>query len=53
LFDADPFQHIESFDDLDEKSRTALEAALDRGWAELEDGRGLTLEQAVGKPSGR
>jgi len=46
-------ERIESFDDLDEASRIALEAALDRGWAELEAGRGLTLEQVVAKPSHR
>lgn len=51
LFDADPFEHIESFDDLDDKSRAALESALDRGWAEIEAGRGLTLEEALRKPA--
>ena len=51
LFDANPFEHIESFDNLDDGARAALEAALDRGWDEIEAGRGLTLQEALRKPS--
>ena len=48
LFDADAFEHIESFDDLDADARAKLEAALARSWDELEAGRSLSLEESLG-----
>lgn len=53
LFDANPYEHIESFDGLDDAARGALEATLDRGWEDLEAGRGLSLDEALNKMSAR
>ena len=53
LFDAEPYQNIGSFDDLDDKSRAKLEAALDRGWDEIEAGRGLSLDESLSRLSSR
>ncbi|HEY3358184.1 MAG TPA: hypothetical protein VGQ83_33360 [Polyangia bacterium] len=47
LFEADPFEHIESFDELDADTRARLEEALDRGWDELEAGGGLSLGESL------
>jgi hypothetical protein len=47
LFEVDPFEHIESLDDLDADTRAKLEAALDRGWDEIEAGTGLSLEESL------
>jgi hypothetical protein len=53
LFDANPFEHLDAFDDLEDEARAALEAALDRGWDAIEAGHGLTLQKAVRNPSAR
>lgn len=47
LFEADPFEHITSLEGLDPETRARLEAALDRGWDEIESGEGLSLQESL------
>jgi len=53
LFDANPYEHIEAFDDLDDDARAKLEAALDRGWDEIEAGKSYSLDQSLSRLSSR
>ncbi|MBI5480209.1 MAG: hypothetical protein HY906_15195 [Deltaproteobacteria bacterium] len=53
LFEADPFEHIGSLDALDADTRAKLEAALDRGWEEIEAGSGLSLQESLGRLDSR
>jgi hypothetical protein len=53
LFDVDPYEHIDQFDDLADEARAKLEAALDRGWDEIEAGRGLSLDESLNRLSSR